>query len=170
MKSLISYLYENSKPWRARAEVYILKDNDLIVGYVKNSNYDGYIIPGGGIKVGENPDKAAKRECIEEIGIAVKDLKILSVKKIAYHESTGTFNTRNYSRDFAGAIFTTFVGDFDKFKYTKKPEFGYRKITIDRAIEFFTNNTIRLEKINDLYNYNKSEYVLNTLKRLKDII
>lgn len=167
MKSIINYLTESIKPWRPRSEVYIIKDNKLVVGYIKNNNYDGYIIPGGGIDMGETPEKAAKRECLEEIGIKVKDLKLVSAKKIAYHEDqdAATANGSKYSRNFSGAIFFTFVGTFESQTKVHK-EFEIKEITFEEAIDFFVKNTKRLEKEKDQYNLDKSRYVLDILKKI----
>ena len=170
MKSILKYLYENSKPWRPRSEIYVIKDKKLIVGYVKNNNWEGYIIPGGGIDYGETPEKAAARECAEEIGIKVKDLKLLKVKQIAYHEdSTANVpNAKKYSSQYSGIIILTFIGLFEsQIKKIEKAEFEIREITIDEAVRFFTKNTKSLEKSPDKYNYDKSKYVLETLNKIK---
>ena len=42
-----------------------------------------------------------------------------------------------------------------------------QEITIDEAIKFFTKNTKDQEKSKDRYNYEKSKYVLETLKKIK---
>jgi len=170
MKSIVQYLYENVRPWRPRSEVYIIKDSKLLVGYVKNDKWEGYIIPGGGIDMGENPEKAATRECLEEIGVKVKDLKLLSVKKIAYQETINSdvANASKYSREFSGAIFMTFIGYFDK--YVEGKEFTLKEITFNEAIKFFDKNTKDQKKSSDVYNYEKSKYVLETLKKIKSLL
>jgi 8-oxo-dGTP pyrophosphatase MutT (NUDIX family) len=167
MKSILNYLTESIKPWRPRSEVFILKDDKLVVGYIKNNNYNGYVIPGGGIDMGETPERAAKRECLEEIGIKVKDLKLISVKKIAYHEDqkAATESGNKYARNFSGAIFFTFVGSFVSQTKINK-EFEIREITIEQAIDFFEKNTKRLEKEKDQYNLDKSKYVAEVLKKI----
>jgi len=38
-----------------------------------------WVFPGGGCKFGENPEKSAQREVMEEVGIAVKQLQKFGV-------------------------------------------------------------------------------------------
>ena len=175
MKSILNYLYKNTKPWRPRSEVYIIKNQKLVVGYVNNNNWSGYVIPGGGIDYGETPEKAAKRECLEEVGVKVKDLKLISAKKIAYQENTdsGVVNAAKYSREFSGAIFMTFIGYFDGYndkKHNQHDSYELKEITFDEAIRFFDKNTKAQQKSSDVYNYEKSKYVLETLKKIKSLV
>ena len=38
-----------------------------------------WCVPGGSMELGETPEEAAKRECYEETGIIVNDLKLINV-------------------------------------------------------------------------------------------
>ncbi len=60
------------KNYRLKAEVYII-DGDYI--YAAKTKYGFHTLPGGGIDKGETPKMAAQRECIEEIGISIKNIK-----------------------------------------------------------------------------------------------
>lgn len=69
----LQQLQETSMPtkWRQRVEVYILKDDKLVVGYNKNKNL--YIPPGGGVEKGQTLYTAAETEALEEIGVQIKN-------------------------------------------------------------------------------------------------
>lgn len=57
---------------RNRSSVILIENNK--VGLIKRVR-DGsvyYVFPGGGIEKGETPEKAAKREALEELGVEVK--------------------------------------------------------------------------------------------------
>jgi len=70
----LSYLQESSIPtkWRQRVEIYILKRDKLIVGY-KRKYQDKYMPAGGGVERGQTLETAAKMECLEELGIKIKN-------------------------------------------------------------------------------------------------
>lgn len=74
IKNYLEYIHESNIPtiWRKRIEVYILKDDKFIIGFRKNSN-DKYLPPGGGIEKGQTLEQAATMECLEELGIRIKN-------------------------------------------------------------------------------------------------
>lgn len=77
INSYLQQLQESSIPskWRQRVEVYILKDDKLIVGYKKLRNL--YQSPGGGIEKGQTLYSAAESECLEELGVQIKNPKLI---------------------------------------------------------------------------------------------
>jgi 8-oxo-dGTP pyrophosphatase MutT (NUDIX family) len=160
------------KPWRNRAELFILtKDSKLVVGHVKNNNWEGYVIPGGGIDNNEKPELAAKREALEELGVKVNNLKLLDVKKIKYYDYPSMApNAKKYIENYSGAIFHTFVGNFagyDKSKWGKFDDsYNVKMINIDEAKEFFKKHALKCKSNGDKYNYEKAEYVLKILSKL----
>lgn len=58
---------------RPGAYAVIFKDNKIAT--VKTPS--GYFLPGGGIDPGEDPEKALKRECLEELGTTISIIKKL---------------------------------------------------------------------------------------------
>ncbi len=46
-----------------------------------------YVIPGGRIELGEKMEDALKREILEETGLEIYDIKLISLKEGIYHDS-----------------------------------------------------------------------------------
>ena len=63
---------------REAARAVVIDDADMVaLLYVKDGNY--YKLPGGGIKQGEDPVTALKRECLEEVGVEIEVLDDIGV-------------------------------------------------------------------------------------------
>jgi len=60
--------------WRPRVEVYVMMNNKVLVGYHPEF---GLSVPGGGIEKGQNLITAAKNECLEEVGVKIRNIKLL---------------------------------------------------------------------------------------------
>lgn len=67
----LSTLYE---PSYQKAVALVLDGDKLLLGKAKNGDdrKGQWCFPGGGIKKGERPEKAAERECLEETGVECK--------------------------------------------------------------------------------------------------
>lgn len=64
---------------RSHSVICLIECNDKIL-LVRNTYGDmKWVFPGGGCKFGENPEKSAQREVMEEVGIAVKQLQKFGV-------------------------------------------------------------------------------------------
>ncbi len=162
---------QTEKPWRQRAEIYVIKDGNLILG--TNPKWKGgLIIPGGGMDKGETPKMAAKRETLEELGVSVKNLKLISTKKIKY---VPVKNQPKYQQEltnnYSGAIFHSYTAQFnkiDKSKWGKEIDsYNTIEVSIPDAIKFFTKHASNMKKKKDQYNYEKALYVIEILKRIK---
>jgi len=46
-----------------------------------------YIIPGGHIELGEKMEEALRREILEETGLKIYDIHLISIKDSVYHNS-----------------------------------------------------------------------------------
>jgi 8-oxo-dGTP diphosphatase len=51
---------------RVRAVAIIIRENKVLVIHRQRDNLDYYVLPGGGVKVGETPEQACIREVEEE--------------------------------------------------------------------------------------------------------
>ncbi|MDE2037797.1 MAG: NUDIX domain-containing protein [Patescibacteria group bacterium] len=55
----------------------VVFDDEKNVALLHATKYDYYKLPGGGIEKNEDPEKALRRECLEEIGCDVEIVKAL---------------------------------------------------------------------------------------------
>jgi len=174
-------LFEIQKklPWRKRAEVYILKDDKLIVGKSTNKKWKGYIIPGGGIDKNETPIQAAKRETLEEIGVSCKSFKKINETRAKYGSdipSTMSNKMKEYLKKvhskYIGTITYTFIAHFDKYdkKLWGKEIDKYQpiEVDIDTLISFFKKEYQKMKNKHDSYNFEKIKYILENLKLIKN--
>ena len=174
----ISLLFEKIKPYRPRAEVYILKGRKLVVGQ-PHKGWSGYIIPGGGMDRGEKPAETAQREALEELGVKVKNIRPYNKqpKRIDYSPVTPHMSNpkmidhiNNLNAKYSGAEFYTFIGEFDGYDKSLwgKDIDAYKTKEIDilTAIRFFLKHANNMKKIEDYYNQEKALYVVEVLKSL----
>ena len=58
--------------------VFVFDDRNRIL-LVQRTDDGTWCVPGGSMELGETPEETAERECFEETGIVVKDLKLYNV-------------------------------------------------------------------------------------------
>lgn len=58
---------------RMAARGIIKRGNEVLM--IHCAYFDDYTFPGGGVEAGEDPIVALKRECMEEAGVVIKDIK-----------------------------------------------------------------------------------------------
>ncbi|MBQ7332285.1 MAG: NUDIX domain-containing protein [Opitutales bacterium] len=68
-------------PIRVAARAVIVRDGKLLVVILRDDSGPFYILPGGGQKHGETLAEAVRRECSEELGIAVRPGKMLYIRE-----------------------------------------------------------------------------------------
>jgi len=95
------YLAELQMPtkWRPRVEVYVLKDKKILVGthpeiVQKDKRRRGLHVPGGGIEPGQDVFTAATNECLEEVGVKIKNIKLIT--KENYYEDWYKLDAEGY--------------------------------------------------------------------------
>ncbi|TSC60418.1 MAG: hypothetical protein LiPW15_296 [Parcubacteria group bacterium LiPW_15] len=102
---------------------------------VKNNygNYESWMFPGGGIKKGETPAQAAKREVEEEVGIEVEDLKEIGVfhsAKEFKNDTVTVFAGRSRGKEIN--IESNEIADARWLELNNLPEISeYSKLMID---------------------------------------
>lgn len=69
---------ENNRPVVGVAVV-VLKDNKILIGKDTRKGSSVYGVPGGHWESGETIAECAKREVLEESGVACQDIKLISV-------------------------------------------------------------------------------------------
>lgn len=90
-----------TRPTTSGAKVVVVCGDEILL--IKTTYGYSYSLPGGGIKKGEKPDEAAKRELFEEVGIRVD--VILPLPSFVTHEeykhdTVYSFYTEVQSKDF----------------------------------------------------------------------
>lgn len=83
----------NNPRVRLGARGIIIDENGKIALFNK-ANKNEYKLPGGGIDEGENPEKAFKREALEETGCEIEIIKFLGT--IEEHKSLDNFKQTSY--------------------------------------------------------------------------
>ena len=131
-------LEKNKKSFRYKSEVYIIDDNKIYVARLK----DGFCtLPGGGIDPGESPEVAAHRECMEEIGVTIKDLKTID-KRFCFSFDKNPMFMGNYD----GMCIYSFIAKPDKKKGSGIEEhLKLDIITIDEMIKICKSGLNRFD-------------------------
>ena len=106
------YNKDSSLPYRRRVEVAILNRDGKIL-LTKNKNKDTgeewYGFPGGGTE-GDKDIDAARKECLEEVGVAVKDLNPTSV----LHTQEGINDKKGRGEKYRGSKTRVFFALYDR--------------------------------------------------------
>jgi ADP-ribose pyrophosphatase YjhB (NUDIX family) len=121
--------------------VALIKNNSEIL-LIKHQYDDFWVLPGGGIKKKEVPEKAARREVQEEVGFIIENLELLGkYKNISggKNDNVFVFISRNFKKSLENKSF------LDKLEVQKQKWFSYRKLpeispaTKKRLKEIFEN-------------------------------
>lgn len=66
----------DEKTYRRCVRVLILKEDKVLLGRMrKEGQFICYLFPGGGVEEGDSIEESARKECLEEVGIAVKNVR-----------------------------------------------------------------------------------------------
>lgn len=115
------WILEASMPskWRPRVELYIMKQGKILVGIHPEI---GLHVPGGGIEQGQNLITAAKNEALEEAGVKIKNIKLITKEnyyedwyKLVAEGQPITKKDRMRMRQFRGIKHHYLRADFDGY-------------------------------------------------------
>ncbi|KAM0711496.1 hypothetical protein Q7P35_000862 [Cladosporium inversicolor] len=70
--------------WRPAAYAIVVKNNSILL---LRQNGGGYDLPGGGVKLGEDPQNACLRELKEETGINAANPQVMGVESSLFHST-----------------------------------------------------------------------------------
>ena len=97
---------EKDKKYTKRPGAYgIIKNTDNLVAVIKTKT--GFFLPGGGIENEESPDECLKRECLEEIGVAISELNNFACGNYHFYSTT-----LNIDMESVGYFFTCKIDKF----------------------------------------------------------
>ncbi|MEA3295832.1 MAG: NUDIX domain-containing protein [Patescibacteria group bacterium] len=77
----------SNKKIAERARAVIIVDNKILLIHRIKKDESYWVIPGGGVELGENPEQAVKRECVEELGVTICAQKLF-IKRISDYSKT----------------------------------------------------------------------------------
>ena len=97
---------------RPSVRVIIIKDNKICLckDISKEGIFTNYSFPGGGIEGNDDHIETVKKECLEEVGVAVKDIRFLNI----VDERKGEFYYGERAKLFNGVIDYYYLAYYDK--------------------------------------------------------
>jgi len=131
-----------SLPYRERVEVVIKKDDTVLL--TKNKNQETgetyYGFPGGGIE-DQTKEIAARNECLEEVGVAIKTPS--SIKGF-FKEEGGLGKKHDRHLHYRGSITEWMIANYDKIDRSKLGDDNdsrkYIWVTVPEAIKLIKND------------------------------
>lgn len=148
------------KPLRLSVRTIIVNDDKVILAKhlcKHTGNLKAYDLPGGGVDPEETLEDAVIKECLEEVGIRVKNVTPLGLVV----ENIGPMYNQTLNMHFAGNINHYFKADLDCYDSTlfniEGDGMAYIEVSLDEAIDLITNGP------EDRYN----EARLQALEKLK---
>jgi 8-oxo-dGTP pyrophosphatase MutT (NUDIX family) len=111
-----------SLPYRDRVEVAITKGDKILVMKCKNKDTgdEWYAFPGGGVD-GQGLEEAARNECLEEVGVKVKNLK---ATKFTFKEEGGLSKKDDRHLKYRGSETKWFTAEYDSMDRSKLGDDG----------------------------------------------
>jgi len=159
MSKILKIALENKKPLRKCVRIIIRKNNKIVLGKrIKNDTGEliCYDFIGGGVDDASSMEEAVRKECLEEVGMAVTNIQKLSVVDSQYFVLPNPERAKIYG----GGEDHYFVADFqnnNKSIYNSEGDaMLFEWVTIDQAINKIKNgpesdyNPARLKALNEV--------------------
>ncbi len=151
-------------PSRHVVRVLIIKEGKICLG-TKQDKVDGhtiYMFPGGGVEVHQSEVDAAINECLEEVGIAVTDIRDLG------YRTTKPF--KSFSKDRLGMFISTkttyFCATYKEINTTRYGDDGdqmpYVWVTPNEAIELMKTSSFAEDDCEAIRRYKRMAQNLAT--------
>ena len=133
MSDINQLVLETLQPqsYRNRVEVVIKKGDKILLSvigaYTSKVTKPYYGLPGGGIEVGDSAVKTCQKECLEEVGVKIKNIKKIPIKSFKFKWAKRTItDTADYSKElqkriiqYKGSLTDYYIADFDKVDLSK---------------------------------------------------
>lgn len=120
-------------PVRVAARAVIVRGGELLVVILRDDSGPFYILPGGGQKHGETLSDTVRRECLEELGIAVRPGKMLYMRE--YIGKNHAFKARHKAFHQVEVVFECEIENADNIGHgfeEDKRQVGYTWIPLSR--------------------------------------
>lgn len=126
---------------RDRVEVLITKDDRVCVAWWRGiKTAENICFPGGGVEANDTHLQTVVKECLEEVGIQVKDIVYLGIRE----QSTTVFSSMNNGLEKFGAETFVYTAKYDSSNMrcfnVEGDGMEYEWVTIDRAIELMRDS------------------------------
>jgi len=159
-------------PYRETSDCFLIYDGKLVgrLGHNPKTNTDYLNLPGGGIDEGETPIQGAKRECLEEVGAKIKNMKrICTVYWDWFPEWATTPKSQERYKKFRGEKIHLMLGEVEEFVTPTSTEgdawVGKKFMTLAAAIKLSESN----KDHPNMYAYRVAQItVLNMIKLLQN--
>lgn len=139
---------DKSLPYRRRVEVAILKGDQILLtkNKDKSSGKEWYGFPGGGTE-GKTDVETAKQECLEEVGILIKE----PTKTEIFKTEESINDKKGRAEKYRGSKTRYFVADYDAVDKSKLGDDGdsvrYVWKTKKEALELLGNDPLNKSRI-----------------------
>lgn len=125
---------------RSAARAVVICDGSLLATKMRDRRGVYYILPGGGQQPGETLEEAVRRECLEEVGVKVKVLRLLYVRE--YIGKNHNFSKRHAAFHQIEHVFLCEVEDPNKAcpgKETDNHQIGVNWLSLEAlpSIRFY---------------------------------
>lgn len=140
---------------RDRVEVLITKDDRVCVAWWKGiKTAENVCFPGGGVEEGDTIEQTVVKECLEEVGIEVTNIRYLNIRE----KGTTVFSTVKEGLEKYGAETFVYTAEFKavdmKVFNIEGDGMTYEWVTIPQAIELMKDSgeyaPLRLRALNAL--------------------
>ena len=159
---IVSKTIENQtvEKYRLASRGIIYKDGKILMIYAKF--YNDYTFPGGGVEEGEDEIKALKRECIEEAGVVIKNVRPFykTLEKRDIDSDTILWHESHYYLCEIEKYCDTHLEDYEV-------ELGYTPVWID-VIDAIKFNLEKMEQLKETDYKGVLERELLILNQIKE--
>lgn len=139
----IAQMISKDLPYRKRVEVVIVKDGKVLLtkNKDKTTGDEWFGFPGGGLD-GKSAKETCIEECLEEVGVAVKNPTSLGIK----HRQEGMSTKDNRHLKFRGSDTEWFMAEYDKMDRSQLGDDGdsrqYRWEGLKTALEAVSKSKV----------------------------
>jgi 8-oxo-dGTP pyrophosphatase MutT (NUDIX family) len=175
----LTNLFESKLPLRYRVEIIIIKDNQILLTivppYPPTVTKSYFNFPGGGIEQGNTPEETVRKECLEEVGIKVKNIQKIDMEPFiqthqqAFQKKTTSDRINQRGQQYSGYHTTFYVANYDKIDKrlygSDDDEMIYKFVPFKEAINIMVEQSKNFEDKSKLKLFERRLEALENLKK-----